>query len=77
MEKLSTIEFINIICPEHGRTSCSDENISNGFYLDDDEETVSMKYYHRCTRCALLEIYNGKIVLTEENKLVIPERLNL
>lgn len=70
---MTTRGFIDFICPEHGRTSCSDENISNGFYMEDDEETISKKYYHRCTRCALLEIENGKIKLSEENNKIIPE----
>ena len=72
-------ELIDFICPEHSRTSCSDDNISNGFYTEGDEDwetlTVSTKYYPRCTRCAMLEIENGKIKATEENKKVVPERL--
>jgi hypothetical protein len=69
-------DFIDFICPEHGRTSCSDENISNGFYLEEDGETISQKYYHRCVRCALLEIENGTIKRTEANNKIIPERLS-
>jgi hypothetical protein len=68
-------DFIDFICPEHGRTSCSDENISNGFYLEEDGETISQKYYPRCVRCALLEIENGTIKRTEANNKIIPERL--
>lgn len=71
---MTTKEFIDFICPEHGRTSCSDENISNGFCMEDDEETISQKYYHRCARCALLEIHNGKIKISEENNKTIPQR---
>lgn len=51
---METLEFINIICPEHDRTSCSDENISNGFY------TRGNKWYGRCTRCMYLQIINGE-----------------
>jgi hypothetical protein len=69
--------IIDLICPEHSRTSCSDENISNGFYFEDDGITISTKYYHRCTRCALLEIENGTIKLNEINNKIIPERLSL
>ena len=69
--------IIDLICPEHSRTSCSDENISNGFYFEDDDITISTKYYHRCTRCALLEIENGTIKLNEINNKIIPERLSL
>ena len=69
-------EFINFICPEHSRTSCSDENISNGFCFEEDEETVSQKYYHRCKRCAFLEIENGTVKRTKINSEIIPERLS-
>ena len=72
---MTTKEFINLICPEHTRTSCSDDNISNGFYFEEDRETISPKYFHRCGRCALLEIENGTINITEENQKIIPERL--
>ncbi len=47
-------EFINLIRPDHDRTSCSDEDISNGFYTRDGE-----KWHGRCTRCLYLEIING------------------
>lgn len=64
-------EFIDIVCPEHARTSCSDNDISNGFYLEEDDETVSEKYMYRCTRCALLEIENGTIKMNEKNSKII------
>jgi hypothetical protein len=70
-------EFIDFICPEHSRTSCSDDDISNGFYLEEDRETISKERYHRCVRCALLEIENGTIKRTEANNRIIPERLSL
>lgn len=38
--------------PEHSRTSCSDENVCNGFY-----GCTSTQY--RCKRCAILEILDG------------------
>ncbi len=66
-------EFIDLICPEHGRTSCSDENIFNGFYLEKDEETISQKHHHRFKRCALLQIENGTIKLTDANSRIIPD----
>jgi hypothetical protein len=69
-------DFIDFICPEHGRTSCSDDNISNGFHLEEDGETISQEYYHRCVRCVLLEIENGTIKRTEANNKIIPERLS-
>lgn len=71
---MTTKEFIDFICPEHGRTSCSDDNICNGFYVEDDDEgTISEKYRHRCARCAFLEIENGTIKLTEANNKIIPQ----
>ena len=73
---MTTKEFINLICPEHTRTSCSDEKLSNGFYLEEDGETISQKYFPRCVRCALLEIENGTINITEENNKIISERLS-
>ncbi len=46
------LKFINIICPEHNRTSCSDDNVTNGFYSGDG-------WHGRCSRCMYLEIANG------------------
>lgn len=74
---MEAIDLINIICPEHSRTSCSDENIDNGFYFDEDMESISIKHYHRCNRCALLEIENNTIKLTEQNSKIIPDRFSL
>ena len=62
------IELINIICPEHTRTSCSDENLNNGFSFEDDYETISLLYHPRCSRCALLEIANSSIELSKTNE---------
>ena len=45
-------ELINIICPEHFRTSCNDEDLSNAFYVQDDK-TMGRS---RCSRCSLLKI---------------------
>ena len=42
--------IIDLICPEHTRTSCSDDNISNGFYFEDDSVTISTKYYRAFCR---------------------------
>lgn len=65
---MTAIELINIIAPEHSRTSCSDEDIDNGFYRKATEEwdknytIISTKYFPRCSRCALLELENGRSV---------------
>lgn len=49
---MNTFEFIDLLFPEHGRTSCSDDNLNNGL-----EEDGSF----RCDRCFLLEIANGRV----------------
>jgi hypothetical protein len=46
-----TKESIDIFFPEHGRTSCSDKDRSNG--LGDGDRVP------RCNRCALLEILSN------------------
>jgi hypothetical protein len=70
-------EFIDLICPEHSRTSCSDDNIGNGFYLKNDSDTIDEKYYPRCNRCALLEIENGTIYLSDANVQLIPTKFSI
>lgn len=47
-QEMSAMGFINIIAPEHCRTSCDDENIYNGLY--------SSSGHTRCIRCTLLQI---------------------
>jgi hypothetical protein len=68
-------ELIDIIRPIHRRTSCSDDNIANGFYLEEDGVTISRKHHQRCTRCALLEIENGTVKATEANNDIIFEMI--
>ena len=46
-------ELIDIIAPKHGRTSCSDADLSNGFYTQDESGN------YRCLRCALLQTAEG------------------
>lgn len=41
-------ELIDMIAPEHGRTSCSDTDLNNGLY--------SNTHFTRCLRCTLLQI---------------------
>lgn len=52
---MTALEFINILQPEHGRTSCSDEDVNNGFYT----RLGAPDWYGRCTRCLYLEIIAG------------------
>ena len=52
---MEAIEFLNITLPEHDRTSCSDEDIQNGFYSGSYKE----KWMGRCRRCMSLQIINN------------------
>lgn len=56
-EQMTALEFIDLINPEHGRTSCSDEDINNGFYTRNGET-----WHGRCRRCLMLEIANGRSI---------------
>lgn len=47
-------QLIDIIRPVHGRTSCTDDDLSNGFYSRKDGSQ------HKCSRCALLQIIDPK-----------------
>ena len=47
-------DLIDKLCPEHDRTSCSDNNIQNGFY--------SSTEHTRCSRCTMLQtLKEGKM----------------
>jgi hypothetical protein len=48
---MTALDLLNIIEPEHGRTSCDDEHLENGFYSRNGET-----WHGRCRRCMLLEI---------------------
>lgn len=50
---MKALELINIMFPEHDRTSCSDKDLSNAYYLNDD---WTMSLNQRCSRCAALKI---------------------
>jgi hypothetical protein len=56
-----TKELINILTPEHGRTSCSDDNPCNASYTIEDRKLLgvviskSWERYPRCNRCFLLD----------------------
>jgi hypothetical protein len=46
-------ELLELLAPEHGRTSCTDTDLNNGF----DSATKSTgRIAPRCLRCALLEL---------------------
>lgn len=69
-------ELVDLLYPEHDRTSCSDEDISNGFNWQLDEwndksEKLDSRWLPRCKRCALLDIISVEIRMTEGNKSII------
>lgn len=69
-------ELVDLLYPEHDRTSCSDGDVDNGFSFVMDNwriitEKLDRSYHPRCRRCALLEIISGEVKLTEENKEII------
>ncbi len=47
-------EFIDIVRPEHDRTSCSDKYTGNGFGSKNGNT-----WHGRCVRCMCLEIAKG------------------
>ncbi len=49
-----TESMVDVLVPHHGRTSCNDVNLCNGFGHSD----LTMP---RCNRCALLEVARGYI----------------
>lgn len=56
-------ELVDILAPRHGRTSCSDENISNGLCSNGSDSPP------RCYRCALLEVARGPYVWPPELRI--------
>ena len=77
MRKL-TLEYINTIAPEHGRTSCNDENRANCSYkiketkLRDVVIRVEFEHAPRCNRCFLLETMRE-----QEIGVPVPEDLEI
>jgi hypothetical protein len=47
------IQIIDALVPQHGRTSCDDTNLANGWNSSDE-------VLPRCNRCALLQALHGK-----------------
>lgn len=48
---MDALEFIDIIVPDHERTSCSDSDPNNGLYSRNFET-----WHGRCRRCIYLDI---------------------
>ncbi len=46
-------KLVNIIAPEHDRTSCDDKKLYNTFYFD---SVTGEQERSRCIRCSLLHI---------------------
>lgn len=64
---MTALELVNIIAPEHDRTSCDDNHINNGWasYTPSTGRTSP-----RCVRCALLEIvYDGTANIPDDYHL--------
>jgi hypothetical protein len=53
---------VDILAPEHGRTSCADACVVNGF---------SDGRFPRCNRCALLQIIRGEVAWPVEFVLYV------
>jgi len=47
------LAYVDLVMPDHGRTSCTDIEIANGFY------SRGIKWYGRCTRCMMLQVARG------------------
>lgn len=45
---LITEELLEIVCPEHSRTSCSDSNLSNYYDSKTGNKDVRWPRYNRC-----------------------------
>ena len=54
-------ELVDLLIPEHGRTSCSDANLNNGIETDDGN--------FRCSRCMLLDLVEGNVSPEEFRKI--------
>lgn len=59
-------ELVDLLIPEHGRTSCSDDALNNGIETDDGN--------FRCSRCALLDLVEGN-VSPEEFREICKDRI--
>jgi hypothetical protein len=74
---LITREWVDTVCPEHDRTSCSDDNVANGFYSIVEEKLkgviIRRKFdpFPRCYRCFLLNHVGGEIDPRVEVKVCV------
>jgi hypothetical protein len=73
---MQATELIDIIAPEHDRTSCGDDNRANGWYQRRHParfpgDTTLDQVSYRCLRCALLDIANYDLDLPDKSLLKI------
>tara|TARA_R110000782_G_scaffold220705_1_gene307929 strand:+ start:255 stop:464 length:210 start_codon:yes stop_codon:yes gene_type:complete len=54
---MEAFEFLNIVLPEHDRTSCSDDDVQNGFWSSYGY-IKGGNWQGRCRRCVALQIIN-------------------
>lgn len=52
--KSLTLEQINLLCPEHSRTSCDDEHLVN-HHFNSNSYADRGRYLPRCNRCFLID----------------------
>ena len=64
---MTALELIDLIQPRHERTSCTDDNICNGFYSGSGSN-------FRCGRCALLELAHKKVGMPENMGILLVAR---
>lgn len=50
-ELMDRLRYVDMLAPEHCRTSCNDNNLNN--YADDADDNMGMG---RCYRCTLLRV---------------------
>jgi hypothetical protein len=76
--------LIDMIAPDHGRTSCSDENLSNGFFQIEETELRGVtikrewKTAPRCNRCFLLKsLKDEEYGIPTDPRIVINAEISL
>jgi len=47
----TAMDIVNLLRPEHSRTSCSDEKVANGLFSRN-----GSTWHGRCGRCVLLDV---------------------
>jgi len=63
-------ELIDLIWPNHVRTTCSDDNVTNGFGTMGRTAKGVLTADGRCLRCMLLELIQGH---TDDGEPIPPD----